>query len=143
MKTINAKVLLMSLLLAVALQVAAKIAGYRYTVRDEVSWAITRPDMLAFPYHQGLYDRHMKECNEETEGACQNGENFRLNMNTKQPGGVYNYTKLGFQKLRVPDELWELLHGFWERNKDQQKIEWGKNINPYHNMCKAFVLPSK
>lgn len=66
----------------------------KYTSRDDVSWAITNPRKLASPYHQELYDTFMKGCNDETGGACQSGEEFRLNMNRLQPSGVFNYTQV-------------------------------------------------
>lgn len=73
---------------------ASVAAQAKYTKFDDVSWAITNPRKLASPYHQELYDNFMKGCNEETGGACQSGEEFRLNMNRLQPSGVYNYTQV-------------------------------------------------
>ena len=74
---------------------SASATQVKYTKFDDVSWAITNPDKLASPYHQELYDNFMKGCNEETDGACQSGEDFRLNMNRLQPSGVFNYTQVG------------------------------------------------
>ena len=65
-----------------------------YTNQDDVSWAITRPNHLAYPYHQQLYNEFMDKCNQASSGSCQDGENFRLMMNRVQPSGVYNYTQV-------------------------------------------------
>lgn len=65
-----------------------------YTSHDDVSWAITRPDHLAYPYHQALYNDFMEACRIASGGSCQEGENSRLRMNKRQPNGVYNYTQV-------------------------------------------------
>lgn len=108
-------------------------ANNKYTSHDDVSWAVTRPDHLASPYHQKLYDDFMKGCNDASSGACQAGEEFRLKMNRLQPGGVLNFTETGFTKIRAPPALMESLQSFWKANKDKTAIEW-KQINSYHNM---------
>ena len=41
--------------------------------------------------------------------------------------------KTGFEKIRAPTELIDILMNFWNTNKDKAGIEW-KSINPYHNM---------
>ena len=71
---------------------AGAFRAKKYTVHDDFSWAITREDHLADPYHQQLYDTFMEQCNDATRGGCQAGEDYRLRMNRDQPGGVYNYT---------------------------------------------------
>ena len=135
-----------------------------YTNQDDVSWAITRPNHLAYPYHQQLYNEFMDKCNQASSGSCQDGENFRLMMNRVQPSGVYNYTQVrfvfcwsrlefvlskyftvanttkhkiilqtGFQKIKCPQALLDLLLDFWNKNKGKEEIEW-KSVNSYHNM---------
>ena len=113
----------------------ANASTAKYTANDDVSWAITHPDKLNYAYHQELYNNHIKACNDKTRGSCQAGENVRLRMNALQPAGVYNYTEVGFQKIKVPTELWNLLHDFYVKNEGKETIEW-KAVNPYHNMCK-------
>ena len=39
----------------------------------------------------------------------------------------------GFQKIRAPKELFDLLTEFWNNNRGNESIEW-KSINSYHNM---------
>lgn len=102
-----------------------------YTLFDDVSWAISSTKVASSSV-QRLYDEHMKGCNAVNPG-CQSGENFRLKMNINQPAGVFNYTTKGYQKIRAPAELMELLGNFWEQNKEKASIEW-KAVNSYHNM---------
>jgi prolyl 4-hydroxylase len=44
-----------------------------------------------------------------------------------------NYTHQGYEKIRAPKELFDLVHDFWVKNKHLAEVEW-KNINTYHNM---------
>jgi hypothetical protein len=78
--------------LAIGYLVDAEAFKAKYTSRDDVSWAITRPEQLADPYHQKLYNDYMDMCNLNSHGHCQDGEDYRLRMNRDQPSGVYNYT---------------------------------------------------
>jgi prolyl 4-hydroxylase len=50
---------------------------------------------------------------------------------------VYNFTKVGFQKIRVPEKLWKLINDFYLANKDKEQNEWKETINSYHNMWQA------
>jgi prolyl 4-hydroxylase len=43
-----------------------------------------------------------------------------------------NYTQQGYQKIRAPKELFDLIHDFWVKNKDLASIEYDK-INIHHN----------
>ncbi|CAB9499639.1 Ankyrin Repeat [Seminavis robusta] len=123
---------LLCLLLA-PLACSASAEAVKYTSWDDVSWAITRKDKLAFPHHQQLYNDYMAACNRETRGQCQAGEDYRLRMNKDQPGGVYNFTETGFAKIRAPKALFDLINNFWIQNKGKETIEW-KSVNSYHNM---------
>ena len=67
---------------------------------------------------------------------CDSGEQHRLEMNLYQPRSVYNFTQMGFLKTRAPENVFSLIHEFWERNKDQDSIEWD-SISPYHNTWNA------
>ena len=103
------------------------------------SWAI-KSDTLSdlFGDKQALYDKYMEDCREAAgpEAAmysCDAGEQQRLRMNRLQPAGMRNYTKLGFAKIRAPEEIFSLLAKFWEENGHSAETEW-KVINTYHNM---------
>lgn len=45
---------------------------------------------------------------------------------------MLNYTKLGFQKIRSPPEVMELINNFWSTNRENSVVEW-KQPTPYHN----------
>ena len=38
-------------------------------------------------------------------------------MSMEQPAAHYNYTKIGFKKMKVPDEVYAKIKAFWEENK--------------------------
>jgi prolyl 4-hydroxylase len=40
---------------------------------------------------------------------------------------------LGFEKIKTPEHVWNLLQDFWERNKDKHEVEW-EHFNTFHNM---------
>ncbi len=43
-----------------------------------------------------------------------------------------NYTSLGFKKIRAPTEFFNLIKGFWEKNKHLEKEEdW---VSPIFNL---------
>ena len=36
---------------------------------------------------------------------------------------VYNYTKLGYTKIRAPENVFKLIRDFWEANQENKKPE--------------------
>ena len=50
---------------------------------------------------------------------CLTNEEDRVEMSLRQPASVYNYTQLGFAKLRAPEKVFQLLQNFWAANKDE------------------------
>jgi prolyl 4-hydroxylase len=88
---------------------------------------------------QRLYDDFIDKCKvatEETRINCANEETHRLRMNREQPSSVYNYTKLGYEKIKAPPELFAMILDFYKQNKQRAGIEW-KQMNTYHNMWEA------
>jgi prolyl 4-hydroxylase len=120
----------------------AQTPGY-YTAWDDVSWAVKSRDISS---HVGdhvapLYKKYIHDCDEATAARgnlahCYQHDRQRLLMNEHQPGSVYNYTQLGFQKIRAPKELFDVIRDFYMRNKHRAKTEWA-DINTYHNMWDA------
>jgi prolyl 4-hydroxylase len=94
---------------------------------------------------QELYERYIQQCDlaaqEENrrEGLpldphfCTFNDKYRIQMNREQPASVYNYTKLGYQKIRAPPRLFQLIQDFYQRNKHRASIEWS-SVNTYQNM---------
>jgi hypothetical protein len=57
---------------------------------------------------------------------CEESEIDRIDMNLNQPRVMQNYTALGFQKMRAPKDIQELLTTFWTTNQHYQQTErWG------------------
>jgi prolyl 4-hydroxylase len=111
----------------------------QYTAADDASWAIfstNLSDILA-PDKQALYDHFIEGCTKRGLGeSCAEDDEQRMEMNRDQPSSVHNYTHAGYQKIRAPSELFELIHTFWETNKERAEVEW-KETNTYHNMWDA------
>ena len=76
---------------------------------------------------QGSYEKYIQGCldfyGEKRGKNCLSNEHQRTSMSLRQPRGVYNYTELGYTKIRAPDEVMRLLKEYWEANKDNQKVE--------------------
>jgi prolyl 4-hydroxylase len=114
-----------------------------YTAWDDASWAIKSRDVSS---HLGdhiapLYENYIQGCDKAMvarghPARCNQYDNQRQVMNKHQPGSVYNYTKLGYQKIRAPVELFDVIQAFYKRNKHRAKTEWA-DINTYHNMWEA------
>lgn len=102
-----------------------------YTAHEDVSWAIT-DTKLRHGHHQRLYNTFMTKCR-KASSYCKSQESLRLHKNKHQPSSVYNYTDTAFTKMKTPPLLWKIVNTFYQRNKDQAVVEWGKSINPYHN----------
>lgn len=86
-----------------------------------------------FPIHHPLSNdsyfgsRHvnlMNGCyNMYSRSSCDEAESFRIQSNLDQPKSQYNYTEVGFKKLRVPIDAWKPLIDFWEANKGSPTLE--------------------
>ena len=95
-------------------------------------------DMVIQPLgdKQTEFEDFMKGC-EEYYGAkgrrCWSNEEDRIRMSLRQPRGMYNYTEMGFTKIRAPKAVFDLLKEFWEKNKDQEREEQWPVGNIYVN----------
>jgi hypothetical protein len=76
---------------------------------------------------QQQYEEYIQGCMDHYGAKrgkmCLSNEDQRLAMSLRQPKGMYNYTKLGYTKIRAPDEVMKLLKEYWDANKDSQKEE--------------------
>ncbi|KAL9184078.1 hypothetical protein ACHAXT_002164 [Thalassiosira profunda] len=65
-----------------------------------------------------FYTDFMRGCRDKYHprgNTCDGSENDRIEMNLRQPESMYNYTTLGFHKVRAPAHLMSLLTRFWDR----------------------------
>jgi prolyl 4-hydroxylase len=128
-----------SLLLLLLPAFAEKNSFDQDTYGFDVSWAIRTPHLSSeMGDKQGLYDDFMHKCRaaageEKAPYACDAGEEYRLKMNTYQPMSMRNYTKMGFKKIRAPEETFKILKDFWDTNRNKNQTEW-KSLNTYHNL---------
>lgn len=74
----------------------------------------------------GCYNRYNQK-------MCDNSETSRMSMNRGQPPTQFNYTKLGFEKVTLPEDLWRPILTFWNVNKDKIVSEDWAAANTYVN----------
>ena len=82
------------------------------------------------------FDDYMAGCVDyyDTKGSrCWANEADRIKMSLRQPAGMYNYTEMGFTKIKAPKEVFDLLKEFWAKNKDREKAESWPIANVYVN----------
>jgi len=83
-----------------------------------------------------FYSNFMQGCRDfygKSGRVCDSVERGRIEMGLRQPQSMYNYTELGFKKIRAPPEVYKLIQEFWKNNKDRGKLEvWSKG-NTYTN----------
>jgi prolyl 4-hydroxylase len=115
-----------------------------YTAFDSASWAITSNKLSSVlgTDKQVLYDKYIHDCNRAwypgdpekgfSDRICEINDDNRMKMNRLQPSSVYNYTKEGYKKIRVPPELWSIIKDFWDKNRDKSEVEWSQRT-VYHN----------
>lgn len=73
---------------------------------------------------QALYDDMIRSCRENFGGLCDATEKGRINQIRRQPRSLRNYTATGYDKIRAPKALFEIVHRHWERNKDNKDPEY-------------------
>ena len=76
------------------------------------------------------YDEYIEGCvehyNKQKAGhgdRCRYNEIDRIHMTLRQPQSVYNYTELGYTKIRAPEHVFKLVKEFWDNNKGKQQPE--------------------
>lgn len=82
------------------------------------------------------FDDYMAGCVDyyDTKGnRCLANEADRIKMSLRQPAGMYNYTEMGFTKIKAPKQVFDLLTSFWAKNKDREKEESWPIANVYVN----------
>jgi prolyl 4-hydroxylase len=77
-------------------------------------------------YIQGCVDFYdtITDTNKSPKGQrCLDNEYDRIEMTKRQPQSVYNYTQMGFTKIRAPDKVFALLKEFYDTNIGKEKPE--------------------
>jgi prolyl 4-hydroxylase len=104
-------------------------------------------DMPIQPLGEGAqqrYEEFMQGCvdfynaQDKPKGdRCIQNERERIAMTLRQPQSVYNYTEMGFTKIRAPDHVFSLLKEFWDKNHGKEKPEQWIPGNIYTNHWKS------
>ena len=91
---------------------------------DEKTNSTMYDDMPIQPLgdRQSFYDNYIDSCERffnqsKGQGSCAYSELKRLTKSLIQPISMYNYTEIGFKKMKAPEKLWQTLNAFWEKNK--------------------------
>lgn len=84
--------------------------------------------------HKKRYEASMAGCYKQaSRSLCDGNERARMEMNRQQPAQQHNYTEIGFKKLRVPDAVFKPLLEFYNKYKDNEKVESWPAGNTYVN----------
>lgn len=81
-------------------------------------------------YIQGCVDFYNAQGKNKGD-RCLTTERDRLAMSLRQPQSVYNYTQMGYTKIRAPDHVFQLLKEFWDKNKHRESPERWATGNVY------------
>ena len=121
----------------------------QYTAFDSASWAVTSTTLSTklSPNKQETYDKYIQDCNDAfyqhnsnisspNNTVCTYNDHERVEMNTHQPSSVYNYTTVGYKKMKTPPALFDLIQKFWNQNKHKSIVEWD-HITVYHNLWES------
>lgn len=73
-------------------------------------------------YIQGCVDFYNKHKSPKGQ-RCIDGERQRIQMTLTQPASVYNYTTMGFTKIRAPEHVFSLIKEFWNKNRGKERDE--------------------
>lgn len=85
-------------------------------------------------WHAQRYYDIMKGCYEAyTYEECMETERARLKMSLEQPRTQYNYTEVGFKKIKAPRVVYEALKNYYEANKHNRKEEKWSRAYTYTN----------
>lgn len=117
-----------------------------YFASDDASWAIFSTNMssLLSTDRRKFYEDFVEGCNraiqlekpEEVRASykfeCFKKEEIRLHMNRLQPRSSYNFTELGYEKRRAPQDLFDSIKAFYDKNKAHAVEEW-PSVNNYQN----------
>ena len=93
-----------------------------------------------------FYNKFLQGCRkfyEEKSERCEESELSRLNLNSRQPPVMQNYTSAGYAKVQLPSQIMKQLQDFWENNEGEEKIEQWPAGNTYVNHWEAptYMLP--
>jgi hypothetical protein len=102
------------------------------------------PDSAFYPARQQFYDAFLEGCRShhgETDAApsskCDENEANRIEMNVRQPAGMWNYTDMGFRLVKLPPRVVKTLTKFWKDNKGKEVEETWFEGNTYTNHWEA------
>ena len=120
-------------------RVSTNYGGLSEENKDETSFGRRSEEPLQIlGNRQAKYLDHLNGCREKfsligESQSCDVYEYERLLMNRRQPQSMINMTEIGFQKVRAPEHLVQLVEAFWKANHHIQTDEdWGIG-NSYQN----------
>mmetsp|Transcript_18965 Transcript_18965/g.39985 ORF Transcript_18965/g.39985 Transcript_18965/m.39985 type:complete len:290 (+) Transcript_18965:159-1028(+) len=99
------------------------------------------------PQKIDFYREYVNGCREKYASIgkaheCDWNEGDRMRLNLSQPKSMTNYTDVGFKKIRISDELWNILREYWQETMDNGGIEsleeeYWPEANTYTNHWEA------
>mmetsp|Transcript_13142 Transcript_13142/g.13605 ORF Transcript_13142/g.13605 Transcript_13142/m.13605 type:complete len:285 (-) Transcript_13142:30-884(-) len=111
-------------------------SSYRHLSSDygvDYSYPIHYP-LKNDTWHAERYYSILKGCYEMySYGECMETERARLKMSLEQPRTQYNYTEIGFKKIKAPIAVYNALKKYYEENKANRKLEQWSRAYTYTN----------
>lgn len=78
-----------------------------------------------------------------SKSECEATEVARLKMSLEQPTTQYNYTKVGFKKIKTPKHVFDLIRKFYDENKENKHVEkWGRAYTYTNNWVSPTYMVS-
>jgi prolyl 4-hydroxylase len=100
---------------------------------DDYGVDVTYP--IHYPYPNHTITQHTERYQKLLQGCyafysqeeCDETERGRFKMSLEQPRTQFNYTELGFKKIRTPRIVYDALLSYYRTNKAQRKLEkWSR-----------------
>lgn len=138
-----------NLFVAFITTILAAATAPSYRAEDDASWAIQSQSLSLTkigPHRHASYHEFITTClktleessyeQDEDENICVKDEEYRMYMNTYQPPSMRNFTKVGYEKIKAPKKMFDLISNFYKKNRNRDEIEWPK-LNSYHNLWES------
>lgn len=103
------------------------------------------PHSSFYPSRQQFYEAYLEGCrsfhvSSAQHDRCNENEAARIEMNTVQPPGMWNYTDMGFRLVKLPPAVVEAVTRFYTANRGREKEEEWFVGNTYTNHWEAPTM---
>lgn len=91
-------------------------------------------DSQKYPHFSDNYQKFIKGCHHYyNREDCDANEDQRMSMNLEQPRTQLNYTSMGFEKRKMPNQLFEVLSSYFNQYRHTAASESWPDASVYVN----------